>query len=382
MAHKTSVYFDYAAATPMDPSVLAVMEPYFTDNFYNPSANYLAAKSVAKDVDDARKRIAHWLGARTSEVTFTAGGTEANNLAIDGVMEQFDDGNLIVSAIEHDSVMHPAQQYDHQLVPVKPDGIVDIDKLKSLINDNTVLISVMYASNEIGTIQPLKKIFSVIDEIRSHRKKSGNDRPLYFHTDACQATLYLDLHASRLGVDLMTINAGKIYGPKQTGALYVNSSVNVRPQILGGGQEFGRRSGTENVAGIIGFAQALDVAQEKRRDESERISKLQQLFFESLERELPEAVINGSEKYRLPNNVHLTLPGHDNEILMMKLDELGVICAVGSACSASSHRPSHVLSAIGLSDSEAQASLRFTMGRQTDEFSVKRAVEALTSVVS
>jgi cysteine desulfurase len=366
------VYLDHAATTPLDPAVLEAMQPYLTGRYFNPSAQYLAARMVRKDIEAARARIAYWFGARPSEIVFTAGGTEANNLAVHGVMGQFPDGNVVVSSIEHDAVLVPAGQYDCRLAPVGPDGIVDAGALLALVDDQTVLVSMMYANNELGTIQPIHRIAEALAALRKQRK-----RPLYFHVDACQAAAYLDLHAARLGVDMMTINASKIYGPKQVGALYVKAGTQLLPQVLGGGQERHLRSGTENVAGIIGLAKALDLVQERRHDETERLKTLQKLFLDLLAEKLPEARINGSQKHRLPNNVHLTIPGKDNERLMMQLDEQGVLVAVGSACSASSEEPSHVLKAIGMSDEEAQSSLRITMGRSTTEATVRKAVDVL-----
>lgn len=371
------IYLDYAAATPMDPAVLAAMQPYFSERFFNPSATYLAAQDIRKDLDAARARIARWLGARPSEVIFTAGGTEANNLAIRGVLEQFPDGNVMVSAIEHESVLAAAHQYECREAPVSPEGVVDIDKLIGLIDDQTVLVSVMYANNEVGTIQPVRQIAQALDKIRKSRKANGNARPLYFHTDAAQAAAYLDLHTARLGVDLLTINGGKIYGPKQSGVLFVSSRVRLRPQILGGGQERGIRSGTENVAGAIGLAKALDLVQERRHEEVQRLQSLQVKFFDIIAGKFPSAVINGSRKNRLPNNIHVTFPGQDNERLIFQLDEAGILCAAGSACSAGSEEPSHVLKAMGLSRAEAQSSLRFTMGHDTTEDAIQQAVAAL-----
>ncbi|HSX44924.1 MAG TPA: cysteine desulfurase family protein [Candidatus Saccharimonadales bacterium] len=374
-----NIYLDYAAATPIEPQVLKSMAPYFDQKFYNASAQYSAARQVAADLMVARAKVANWLGARPSEVIFTAGGTEANNLALHGIMQAFPDSNLIVSAIEHESVLEPAKHYSHQIAPVKVDGQVDIVKLVKLINDQTVLVSIMYANNEIGTIEPIKQIANEIKGLVKQRQKAGNSRPLYFHVDACQAANYLDLHVKGLGVDMMTINSGKIYGPKQCGALFIKASTIIEPQILGGGQEFNRRSGTENVAAVVGFAEALNLAQTGRQTEARRLKKLQDIFFEKLSQRLPTTQINGSLKQRLPNNVHLTIPGQDNETLMMRLDDHGIQCAVGSACSASNDEPSHVLKSIGLSDKAARASLRFTMGRHTTESDIIKTVDALVA---
>jgi cysteine desulfurase len=375
------IYLDYAAATPMDPAVLTAMEPYFTAQFFNPSATYLAAENVRKTLEAARGRIAHWLGARPSEIVFTAGGTEANNLAIRGVMDQFPDGNLVVSAVEHESVLATAERYDRRLAEVRPDGVVDVDKLTGLIDDRTVLVSVMYANNEVGTIQPIHQIALALEAIRKARQAAGNSLPLYLHTDAAQAAAYLDLHTARLGVDLMTINAGKIYGPKQVGALFISSKLKLEPQVTGGGQERGVRSGTENVAGAVGLAAALDLVQERRHTEAKRLQELQSLFFREIESNFLDAVTNGSRKVRLPNNVHVTFPGWDNERLIFQLDAAGILCAAGSACSASSDEPSHVLKAMGKTDAEAQSSLRFTTGRQTSEDDIRRVIEVLQGII-
>lgn len=375
------IYLDYAAATPLDPAVAEAMQPYFAEWFFNPSATYLAATQVRQDLDAARGRIAHWLGARPSEVVFTAGGTEANNLAIRGVMEQFPESNLVASALEHESVLATAHAFDCREAPVTSDGLVDVDQLIKLVDDNTVLVSVMYANNEVGTIQPIRQLAATLEVIRKQRQQTGNQHPLYLHTDAAQAAAYLDLHAARLGVDLLTLNAGKIYGPKQVGALFVSSRVQLLAQVLGGGQERGLRSGTENVAGVIGFAKALDLVQERRHEEGARLQALQKLFFDEVAAAIPRAVINGSRKHRLPNNVHLTFPGQDNERLIFQLDEAGILCAAGSACSADSGEPSHVLRAMGLSDAAAQSSLRFTMGRHTTEADIRHATVTLQKLL-
>lgn len=379
---KYYIYLDHAAATPVDKTVLSLMQPYFSEKFYNPSATYLAAQAVHKDLQAARGQVAQVLGAKPAEIIFTSGGTEANNLAVAGIMQQFPEGNIAVSTIEHESVLAPANRYNVKLAPVTPDGIVDVTALTKLIDDKTVLVSTMYANNEIGTIQPIRRIAQELEKIRSKRRTAHNKLPLYFHTDAAQAANYLDLHVARLGVDLMTLNGGKIYGPKQSGVLYVSSRVYLEPQILGGGQERGLRSGTENVAGSLGFAAALTAVQSKHHKETKRLGLLQQEFFTLLAEQLPTAHINGSVKHRLPNNVHITIPGQDNERLLIQLDEAGILAAAGSACSASDEEPSHVLTAMGLSEAAAQASLRFTMGQGTNQDIVKTTVAALADFIS
>jgi cysteine desulfurase len=323
--------------------------------------------------------VAHWFGARPAEITFTAGGTEANNLAIHGVMRQFPEANMVVSSVEHESILAPAQRYACREVLVGPDGTLDLEALRAAIDDNTVLVSVMYANNEIGTIQPIREASQII---KSKKRARKSNLPLLFHVDACQAANYLDLHVSRLGADLMTVNSGKIYGPKQCGALFIRTGVKVLPLVDGGGQEDGLRSGTENVSNIVGFGRALDLVQADRHEEAARLKALQQLFMDGLTEKIKGVVINGSKTRRLPNNVHITLPGQDNERLMMALDEKGIQAAVGSACSASNDEPSHVLKAIGLSDAEARSSLRFTMGRHTTREDVLHTVKTLSDIAS
>jgi cysteine desulfurase len=375
------VYLDYAAATPMDPEVLKAMQPYFTNKFYNPSATYLASKAIRHELDNARAAVAGWLGTRPSEIYFTAGATEANNTAIKGIMSQFPDGDILVSSIEHDSILEPAKAYTNKEIPVDKHGVILLQQLEKLITNKTVLISVMFVNNELGTVQPLKGIAAIIAQVRKDRLSKGNKRPLYLHTDAAQAGNLFDLHVSRLGVDMMSINGGKIYGPKQTGALFIRSGIEVMPLIVGGGQERNLRSGTENVPGFVGFSRALHIAQLDRDKEVKRLKELRQLFINSFSENIPSAIVNGSSKHQAPHILHVTLPGVDNERLMMELDEAGVECAVGSACSASNMKPSHVLGAIGLSDGLARSSLRFSFGRPTKKKDITQTVKTITRII-
>ncbi len=376
------IYLDHAAATPVDPAVLAAMQPFWTDDFYNPSAPYTRARKIHATLEDARKKVAGVVGSRPAEIIFTAGGTEANNLALHGVMQQFPDANMVVSAVEHKSVLEAAELYSHKVAPVYESGVVDALALQELIDDDTVLVSVMYANNEVGSVQPLNRIVELAKQIRQERAQRGNTLPLYVHTDASQAGNYLDLHAKRLGVDMMTLNGGKIYGPKQTGALFVKAGIVLQPLIRGGGQERGLRSGTENVAGVVGFATALEQAQERRKTEVERLQKLQELFAVELTTMAPTAVLNGFKAPKLPNFIHVTFPGVDNERLMMQLDEAGIMCAVGSACQASNEDPSHVLMTMGLTTEAAQSSLRFSMGHSTTETDIKKTLQTLRSLLA
>ncbi len=365
------IYLDYAAATPVASQVLAAMQPYFADEFYNPAATYLNSQAVKRVVDDARSSVAAILGARRSEVVFTPGATAANQTVFQSVMAQHPGKKVLVSSVEHPSILNMLNMYSGKEIPVNPDGAVDLRGLERMVDADTVLVSVMYANNEVGTIQPLREVGRLVAKIRENRRKASNTLPLYLHSDASQAAGYLDLHVSRLGVDLMVLNGAKIYGPKQTGVLYVRTGVPVSAH-----------TGTDNVPGIVGFAAALELAQSMRHEEDQRLEQLQRIFFDLLEHEIPSVIINGSRKHRLAGNMHVTIPGQDNERMLLALDEAGIMAAAGSACLASSEEPSHVLKAMGLSDAAAQSSLRFTMGRGTTEAEIRRAVDTLARIVA
>ncbi len=375
------IYLDYAAATPVDPLVFKEMEPFYSVYFYNPSADYASARSVKVKINEARKKIAYWLGSQANEIVFTAGGTEANNLAIHGIMKQYPKSNMLISSIEHESIINSAKQYKYGEVKVKGDGRVDLESLKKQINDDTVLISIMYANNEIGTIEPMVKIADIIAKVKADRVQRSIDLPLIFHSDACQAVNFLDLHVHRLGVDLLTLNGGKIYGPKQSGALYISRNVKLSPIIYGGGQENNLRSGTENVPADIGLSVALDIAQLNRDEQIKQQQNLRDYFIAKLIKEIPDCVINGSLDYRLANNIHATFKGQDNEYLLIALDQAGVMAAAGSACSASKDESSHVLLALGLSDDDARSSLRFSIGKYTTSAEIDHTVALLARLI-
>ncbi len=375
-----SIYLDYAAATPVSPEVRSAMEPYFSQEFYNPSATYLAARHVRQHTEEARHIVAQTLGAKPPEIIFTAGATEANNLAIQGIIHQFPNGEVLISAIEHESIREPAKLFNHKKLPVNANATLSLDKLSGLISDKTVLISVMLVNNELGTIQPLREIASLIKTVRAERQSAKNPMPLYLHTDAAQAGNYLDLHVSRLGVDLMSLNGGKIYGPKQSGALYLKTGTKLKPLIVGGGQEFGLRSGTENVPALVGFSKALQQGQTKRRGETERLTALREYFETALIDKSPTVKINGLGANRAPHITSVIFSGQDNERLMMELDEAGIQCALGSACSASKDLASQVLKAIGLSEAEARSTLRFSFGSLTTESDLEKTVETIVNL--
>lgn len=375
------IYLDFAAATPVDKAALKAMEPYFANQFYNPSAIYQPARNVRATVEKARGQVASVLGSKDQEIIFTAGGTEANNLAVKGVMDQFTDGHMIVSAIEHESVLEPSKKYNTSVARVTNKGITDLDDVKSLVRDNTVLISVMYANNEIGTIQPIKALSELVNAVRTQRKSSGDKTPLYLHTDACQAANYLDLQVTRLGVDMMTLNGGKIYGVKQSGCLYKHKSVSLKPLINGGGQEMGLRSGTENVTALLSFATMLQKVQSDRKLQGERQHLMINKLYATLSQKLPDIFLNGHPDKRLPNNLNICIPHLDGERLVLELDEAGVLAATGSACTASNDEPSHVLMAIGLTKDEASSSLRLTIGRSTTEEDIEKSAGIIVDCV-
>jgi cysteine desulfurase len=379
-ANDRLIYLDYAAATPLDKRVEEAMKPYYRDLFYNPSATYSKALETKKALNSARTSVARILGAKPSEIIFTAGGTEANNLAVKGLLNKYPKGNIVLSAIEHDSVINPAKNYDHHFAKVDQTGLLDLSDLAHKIDDSTVLVSVMYVNNEIGTIEPLAKIAKLITEIRIQRLEKGITTPIYLHSDACQASNYLDLHISRLGVDMMSLNGGKIYGPKQSGVLFVKAGVALSPIIEGGGQEHGLRSGTQSVASATGFSKALDIAQQLSKAESIRLSELRDYFYNEIQKLYPKVFINGNLKHKIANNVHFSLPGKDNEAVLYTLDRQNILAAAGSACSASNLEPSHVLKAIGMTDELARNSIRITLGRQTIKQHVDIAVKVFKKV--
>lgn len=370
------VYLDFAAATPVDDAVMRAMLPFFKDEFYNPSALYSGARQARESFEAARSQVAQTIGARPAEIVFTAGGTESTNLAIHGIMRRYPGARILVSAIEHEAVLRPAEQHAHTQLPVTDLGIVNVDKTRRLIDDSTVLVSVMYANNEIGTVQPLSDLVHILQEVRADRKKRGVDLPIYLHTDACQAPLYLDIHVARLGVDLMSLNGGKIHGPKQSGILYTRAGIALDSLISGGGQEWGLRQGTENVPFAVGFATALERAVSGRKERVIKVSTLRDKLIEGLEARFT-AEITGHRIHRIANNVHTVFPGTDNERVLYALDESGIDAATGSACSASKDTPSHVLLALGKTEEQARASLRFSLGKTTTEIEITRTLSIL-----
>ena len=374
-----AVYLDYAAATPVDPEVVEAMLPYLSERFENPSAPYERARAVRADYDAARATLARLIGARPDNLVLTAGATEANNLALACA-----DGRVAVAATEHASVLAAAEARGADLVGVGPDGRVAPEAVRDAIRPDTSLVSVSLANGEIGTIQPLREIAAVVAEERSRRLEAGERRPIWLHTDASQAARDLSLAVSSLGCDLMTLSAAKVYGPKRVGMLWAADGVGLRPLVLGGGQERGMRSGTEDVAGTVAFARALELAQARRAEDSRRLRRLRDRMQRDLLAAFPDAVVAGPRqpKLRLPDLLHVSFPGCDARRLVILLERDGVSVGTGSACAASRMRVSHVLEAIGMGGELAAGSLRISLGRPTTERDVAYATEAIVRAVS
>ncbi|OGG48425.1 hypothetical protein A3D66_02350 [Candidatus Kaiserbacteria bacterium RIFCSPHIGHO2_02_FULL_50_9] len=384
------MYLDYASATPLDPRVLKAMSPYWSLISGNPGALHYEGVLAKRALSDARSGIARLLHAHAPEIIFTGSGTEANNLAIGGTLlaqerrgAPLSGMHIVTSAIEHESVLAPIRELERRGVKVtvvmpEASGIVSAEKIIREILPETTLVSLQSANHEIGTIQPVPEVGKKIREWRNLR---GTTLP-YFHSDASQAALLLDVSVDRLSVDLMTLDAQKMYGPKGVGALYCREGVALVPVLFGGHQEQGLRPGTENIPAIVGMAAALDFAVHGREREYKRLLKLQKLFFRSLEKKVPEALINGDRRMRLPSNVNLSLPGRDGEMLALALDVWGVAVTTKSACAGSEEKVSLVVRAIGKSEEEARATLRFSFGKGTRVSDIRRVTDALAHVAA
>lgn len=370
------IYLDHAAATPLDERVLAEMTPYLTEKFFNPSSPYIPAVNVRRDYEAAKSRLGACIGGKGDEIVITAGATESINLAFRAVT-----GHVVTTAIEHHAVIEAAKSHDATFVAVAPDGSVRPDAIRQVIRPDTQLVSVALANHEIGTVQSLREIAEVVRAERRRRQDMSELTPIYLHSDASQGVGQIDVNVARLGVDMLTLNAGKIYGPKQVGLLWAGSGVRLEPIVVGGGQERGLRSGTENVAGVIGFAKALELASEHRHSESKRLADLRDKLERRLVAEFDSMIISGARKHRLPGHLHLAFPGVDAERLVFGLEARGVLVATGSACAANKGTRSHVLTAIGMDEAVADGSLRLTLGRLSDDENINRAADQIIEVV-
>ncbi|MBQ6605833.1 cysteine desulfurase [Candidatus Saccharibacteria bacterium] len=387
------IYLDYAAATPVSEKALRAMEPFFTEDFFNPSAAYYPAKLVREKYETAKNEIAHLIGAKGTDLVMTSGATESNELAFSSLLTPVNQKvqarnqtpqnlpEVLVLETEHAAVLENAKRFSNALVKVDKNDLIILDDLKKKLSPATRLISVSLANNELGTIQPLAEIAELVRSERMNRLRRGNLTPLYLHSDASQALNLIDISVARLGVDLLTLNSAKVYGPKGVGALYVAHGVKLSPVFLGGGQENGLRSGTENVPGVIGFATAFAEAKKHLSSSRKTYEKLTKILETELKQSKIEPKFLKHKKSSLANFCPVCFPGLDAERLIYKLEEQGVLLSTGAACAASKGKKSHVLKAIGLSDAEIAGSLRISLGRLNTEDNVREAGRLIREAV-
>jgi len=372
-----SIYLDHAATCPTDPKVVEAMLPYFSDHYGNPSSIYSLSRTTRNAIENARTILASAIGADPKEIVFTSGGSESDNFAIKGIAHALKDkGNhIITSQIEHHAVLYTCKfleknGYDITYVPVDEHGTIKLEELKKAIRPDTILITVMHANNEIGTIQPIRQIGEIA-------KKHG----IKFHTDAVQTFGHIPVNANDLNVDLLSISAHKFYGPKGVGALYIRKGTKITPQIHGGDQERRRRASTENVPGIVGLGKAVEIATESMADEADRQTKLRNDFIKAILEKIPDSRLNGHPVNRLPNNINISFEGIEGESILLNLDMYGIAASTGSACSSSSLEPSHVLLSIGLTHEFAHGSVRFSLGKQTTREELDRVMDILPGII-
>ncbi len=374
------IYLDSAASTPVADEVIAEMLPYMKQQYGNPSSIHKFGRETTRAIQLARKRVAEMIGASMRELTFTSGGTEADNLAVKGAAVHIRNksptkNRIITSSIEHDAVLEPCRDLERMgfavtYLPVTDEGIVSPADLKGAVSDDVSLVSIMYANNEVGTIQPVKELAQIAHQAGA-----------LFHTDAVQAAGKVFIDVKDLKVDMMSMSSHKINGPKGIGALYIRSGLEISPIIHGGGQESELRSGTENVPGIVGFGKACELATKRMNQYTEQVSGLRDYLIKRVLKEIPHSRLNGSKTDRIPNNAHFTFFGVNGEDLIIKLDENGVAASTGSACSVKKQKPSHVLKAMGFSYEEITGSLRLSLGMYNTKEEIDRTVALLSSVV-
>ena len=371
------IYLDYAATTPTHPEVVEAMLPYFSDAFGNPSTLYSYGQEARKAVEEARSKVARLINAQSEEIVFTSGGTEADNFAIKGAAyaNELNGNHIITTLIEHHAVLEPCRFLEKRgfaVTYLTPDrqGLVAPEDVASAITDKTILISIVHANNEVGTIEPISEIGRLVRE-----------RGLIFHTDAVQTVGHIPVDVDELGVDLLSISAHKLYGPKGTGALYIRKGTKLAPFIHGGRQEKGQRAGTENTPGIVGFGKAMEIAAGEMTPEARRLTRLRDRLIKGLLAQPCDARLNGHPTKRLPNNVNVTIDSVKGEQVLSDLELEGIYASAGSACSSANPEPSHVLLALGLSAEQARSSLRFTLGRETTGDDIRRLLEVLPGII-
>ena len=374
------IYLDNAASTAVHPEVVKEMMPYFDVQYGNPSSIHQFGRKAKNAIQKARKQVAALIGAEPDEILFTSGGTESNNTILYGIPKlqgsHLDQNHIITSSIEHEAILQPCKEFENigikiTYLPVDEHGIVNPDDITNSINPHTVLVSIMFANNEVGTIQPIKEISEICKKYQ-----------IPFHTDAVQAVGKVPINVKELGVDALSISSHKINGPKGIGALFIKKGVIITPQILGGGQENGMRSGTENVASIVGFGKACEIAKERLNENISHFQTLHSSMLSKIVKEISHVKLNGHTEKRIFNNIHLTFLGVNGEDLIIKLDEHGIAASTGSACSVHTQKASHVLKAMGFNHEQITGSLRISFGYMNTLDEVKQAVEVLKKVVS
>ncbi len=370
------IYLDNAASTQIHEDVLEAMLPYLKEQYGNPSSLHRYGRLANKAIEKARKQIAMLINADSSEILLTSGGTESNNTALYGIAKKKPHSQIITSSIEHDAILEPCKKlakdgFDVIYLPVDTHGIVNLSVLKNSLSDNTCLVSIMFGNNEIGTIEPIAQIAQLC-----------NEQNIPFHTDAVQAVGKIPIDVKKLGVDLLSISSHKLNGPKGIGALYIRKGIDIDPIILGGGQEHGLRSGTENVANIVGFGKACELARLNLSDNISHMKKLRDDLVTKILREIPGVILNGHAEARLPNNAHFTFLGVAGEDLIIKLDEYGIAASTGSACSVHTQKASHVLQAMGFSHEQITGSLRLTLGLFNNQQQIDETVNILKKVTA
>ncbi len=381
------IYLDYAATTPVDAEVLKTMLPYFSEEFGNASSLHSFGRNVMDAVNDARKKSAHFLKCLEEEIVFTSGSTESNNLAIKGVLRAYEKNNteiphVIITMFEHNCVLKTCKRLEKEgkieltFLPVYADGIIKIVDLEKALKKNTLLVSVMYVNNEIGTVQPIAQIGKILAKVNTKREKK-----ILFHTDATQAVAYFDTNVKKLGVDLLSMSAHKIYGPKGVGILYVKKGTLITRIQDGGAQEFAMRSGTLNSTGIIGLGKAIELLENNKQKEIKKIQDLRDYLINKVLKEISGVRLNGSRKKRSPSIANFSFSNVEGESLLLYLDANGVACSTGSACSSGSLNPSHVLLAIGLKPEQAHGSLRVSLGKYTTKKELINFVSKLKKVL-
>jgi len=370
------IYLDNAASTQIHENVLESMLPYLKEQYGNPSSIHRYGRLAHKAIEKARKQIAQLINADPTEILFTSGGTESNNTALYGISEKRPNSQIITSSIEHDAILEPCKRlakngYNVVYISVDEKGMMNLEVLEKSLSDNTCLVSIMFANNEVGTIEPISKI-----------AKLCNEKNIPFHTDAIQAIGKIPIDVKKLGIDLLSISSHKINGPKGIGALYVRKGIDIDPIILGGGQENGLRSGTENVANIVGFGKACEIANLNLSENISHMKKLRDILVLKILKEIPGVTLNGHPENRLPNNAHFTFLGVAGEDLIIKLDEYGIAASTGSACSVHTQKASHVLEAMGYSYEQITGSLRLTLGLYNTESQIDETVNILKKVTA